>query len=287
MVAKDTGAVAPAPEAVVAETSLSPMDKLPASAAGGTAAMTGGAASENMAVPAPAMKAASPSSLPPLAGDEAGRVTPFMEITVKDKDKQQIKTLGHGLLAYAFANAMRGDADWNKDGLVTFREMRGYINAAVPGISLGEVLPKIQVSDENTGICAPNGTTYLLAAGVDIYHDDFIPQPFVKQDIAALQQVIAGKCLDVKAEVLTGEHANRAEFLQVFKKVGGLIGPNDHLIFYFTGLSERQGKRLNLLFNDTIRGMTAFTGLFYDDIVDFLKNVPGGGTVVLLETSGK
>ncbi len=236
-------------------------------------------------LPAPGIKKNNKTaSLPLAAATEAGRLTPFMRIIVKGSNIPAIKTLGHGLLAYAFANAIHGDADWNKDGKVTFHEMQGYINAAVSSISQGEVRPEIELSDDNTGICAPHGTTYFLAAGVDLYHDNFTPQPFVKRDITGLQQALTAKCPASKTEIITGEHANRAEFLQALKKIGGMIGPQDHLIFYFAGLSERQGKRLNLLFNDAIKGMTAFTGLFYGDIVNFLKGVPGGGTVLLFET---
>jgi hypothetical protein len=195
--------------------------------------------------------------------------------------------LGHGLLAFAFSNAMRGDADWNKDGLLTSSEVKEYLTAAVNGLSQGDVQPVINFSGKEIDICAPHGSTYLLATGVSIYQDDFTPRPFVEQDIAGIQEAIANKCTDTKTAVITGEHANRAEFLQSLKKIGGMIGPNDQLIFYFAGLSERQGTRLNLLFNDTIKGMTAFTGLFYDDIVEFLKGVSGVGTVVLLETSEK
>jgi len=236
-------------------------------------------------LPAPGIKKNNKTaSLPLAAATEAGRLTPFMRIIVKGSNIPAIKTLGHGLLAYAFANAIHGDADWNKDGKVTFHEMQGYINAAVSSISQGEVRPEIELSDDNTGICArmarhifwlPELTSIMIISR---------PQPFVKRDITGLQQALTAKCPASKTEIITGEHANRAEFLQALKKIGGMIGPQDHLIFYFAGLSERQGKRLNLLFNDAIKGMTAFTGLFYGDIVNFLKGVPGGGTVLLFET---
>ncbi len=223
---------------------------------------------------------------PVVASGESALMGSFLEVSVTDKDISQTKALGHGLLAFAFGNAVSGDADWNKDGIVTSDEVKGYLAVAVVGLSKGKIRPEINFTGDN-GICAPQGTTYLLAAGVDLYHDKFTPRPFVEQDIVGLQKVIAEKCLNSKTAVITGEHANRAEFLQSLKKVGGMVGPNDHLIFYFAGLSELQGKRINLLFNDTIKGMTAFTGLFYDDIVKFLKGVESGGTVVLLETSSK
>ena len=210
-------------------------------------------------------------------------VRPSMEVSVRVKDPATISALGHDLLAYAFGNAMQGDADWNKDGEITARELKGYLSTAVENLSQGTTRPVINLSGDDFGVCASHGTTYLLAVGVDLYQDAFVPQPFVKQDVAAIQQAIAGKCSDSKTMVLTGEHANRAEFLQALKKIGGLLGPNDRLIFYFAGDSKRQGRRLNLLFNDTIKGMTAFTGLFYEDIAAFMKGVPGTGAIILLE----
>ncbi len=209
----------------------------------------------------------------------------FLEIMVNINGVDKIKELGHGLLAYAFTNGLRGDADWNKDGLVTARDMKGFIAAAVENLAQGEVQTDFKLGGEDFGICAPHGSTYLLAAGVNLYHDEFTPLPFVERDIIGLQKVMASTCPDSKTAVIVGEHANRAEFLQALKKIGGMIGPQDQVIFYFGGLSEQQGSRLNLLFNDTIKGMTAFTGLFYDDIAEFLKGLPGGGVTIMLETN--
>jgi len=214
-----------------------------------------------------------------------GPSLPFLELTVNGQNTAEINTLGHGLLGYALTNAIHGDADLNKDGIITSSELKGYLGVAVDSLSQGKVKPGIHFTGDDTGLCARQGSTYLLAAGVNVYHDDFTPRPFVEQDITDLQQALASRCSDTKTAVVTGEHANRAEFLQSLKKVGGMVGPNDRLIFYFVGLSERQGNRLNLLFNDTIKGMTAFTGLFYEDIRNFLKGVQSSGTVVLLETS--
>lgn len=238
-----------------------------------------------------------PASRPPVPSNSAGTpktaITalanrpghqPFLEVLLKVKNTAEISSLGHDLLAYAFGNAMHGDADWNKDGEITAHELKGYLSMAVENLSQGKTEPVIKVSGEDFGICASHGTTYVLAVGVDLYQDNFVPQPFVKQDVSAIQKAIAEKCSDSKTLVLTGEHANRAEFLQSLKKIGGMLGPNDQLIFYFAGDSERQGNRLNLFFNDTIKGMTAFTGLFYEDIAAFVKGGPGTGATILLET---
>ncbi len=225
------------------------------------------------------------SASPLVAVTKPGPSSSFLEVTVSGQNTAEINTLRHGLLAYALTNAIHGDADLNKDGIVTSSELKGYLSVAVDSLSQGKVKPGIHFTGDDTGLCAMRGSTYLLAAGVDVYHDDFTPRPFVEQDITDLQQALASRCSDTKTAVVTGEHANRAEFLQSLKKVGGMVGPNDRLIFYFVGLSERQGNRLNLLFNDTIKGMTAFTGLFYEDIRKFLKGVHSSGTVVLLETS--
>ncbi len=207
---------------------------------------------------------------------------PLLEISVGGQ-AGVANDLGHGLLAYAMVNALHGDADWNKDNVIMAHELRAYMTAAVANISMGAVKAKTTMSGDDFGICSAAGTTYLLAVGLDKYHDDFQSQPFVLDDIPALQKAVAGRCAITKSMVLTGKHANRAEFLHAMRRIGALMKPADRVIFYFAGVGKQQDGRLNLFFYDTIKGMTAFTGLFYDDITSFLRHRPGAGVTAVLE----
>lgn len=195
--------------------------------------------------------------------------------------------LGHGLLAYAMVNALHGDADWNKDNVIMAHELRAYMTAAVVNISMGAVKAKTTMSGDDFGVCSAAGTTYLLAVGLDKYNDDFQSQPFVLDDIPALQKAVTGRCAITKSMVLTGKHADRAEFLHAMRRIGALMKPADRVIFYFAGVGRQQDGRLNLFFYDTIKGMTAFTGLFYDDITSFLRHRPGAGVTAILEIGNR
>ncbi len=214
-------------------------------------------------------------------------LAPLLEISTGGQAGGISNDLGHGLLAYAMVNALHGDADWNKDNVIMAHELRAYMTAAVANISMGAVKTKSTMSGDDFGICSAAGTTYLLAVGLDKYHDDFRSQPFVLDDIPALQKAVAGRCAITKSMVLTGKHANRAEFLHAMRRIGALMKPADRVIFYFAGVGRQQDGRLNLFFYDTIKGMTAFTGLFYDDITSFLRQRPGSGVTAILEIGNR
>ncbi|HFQ79936.1 MAG TPA: DUF1566 domain-containing protein [Desulfobacterales bacterium] len=210
-------------------------------------------------------------------------LAPLLEISTGGQTGGISNSLGHGLLAYAMVNALHGDADWNKDNVIMAHELRAYMSAAVANISMGAVKAKTAMSGDDFGICSAAGTTYLLAVGLDKYHDDFQSQPFVLDDIPALQKAVAGRCAITKSMVLTGKHANRAEFLHAMRRIGSLMKPADRVIFYFAGVGKPQDGRLNLFFYDTIKGMSAFTGIFYGDITSFLRQRPGSGVTAILE----
>ncbi len=259
-----------------------------------TAAKIGAVEEENLAAPAEvkvnqkeggneAAAARESIAVKPESQSNNTALAPLLEIGTNGQAGGN-NGLGHGLLAYAMVNALHGDADWNKDNVIMAHELRAYMTAAVANISMGAVKAKTTMSGDDFGICSAAGTTYLLAVGLDKYHDDFQSQPFVLDDIPALQKAVAGRCALTKSMVLTGKHANRAEFLHAMRRIGALMKPADRVIFYFAGVSKRQDGRLNLFFYDTIKGMTAFTGLFYDDITSFLRQRPGAGVTAILET---
>jgi len=226
-------------------------------------------------------------ALKPESQSNSSALAPLLEISTGGQAGGADNDLGHGLLAYVMVNALHGDADWNKDNVIMAHELRAYMTAAVANISMGAVKAKTTMSGDDFGICSAAGTTYLLAVGLDKYHDDFQSQPFVLDDIPALQKAVAGRCAITKSMVLTGKHANRAEFLHAMRRIGVLMKPADRVVFYFAGVGKQQDGRLNLFFYDTVKGMTAFTGLFYGDITSFLRQQPGSGVTAILETGDR
>ncbi|MFW8602035.1 DUF1566 domain-containing protein [Desulfobacterota bacterium M19] len=259
-----------------------------------TTVKTGGAGEENSVAASvvkvdqnvggnEAVTAGNSIAVKPESSSGNSSLAPLLEISASGRSGDN-NGLGHGILAYAMVNALHGDADWNKDNIIMAHELRAYMTAAVANISMGAVKAKTTMSGDDFGICSAAGTTYLLAVGLDKYHDDFPAQPFVLDDIPALQKAVAGRCAITKSMVLTGKHANRAEFLNAMRRIGALLKPADRVIFYFAGVGRQQDGRLNLFFYDTIKGMTAFTGLFYDNITSFLRQRPGAGVTVILET---
>ena len=189
-----------------------------------------------------------------------------------------------GLLAYSFANAINGDADWNKDGIVTVRELKGYISIAIENLSNGQQKPSFNVLGEDFSICAQKGSTYIFAAGIDSKQaGDALVNVSAAKNAETVRQAIAGKCVSSKTSILTGERATRAATLQALSQIGSMITPKDNLLLYFDGNSEITRERLNLYLYDTQGETSVFSGLFYDDLIWFVEEMKAANLLVLFE----
>lgn len=189
--------------------------------------------------------------------------------------------LGHGLLAYAFANGMGGDGDWNKDGTVTASELEGYFAQAIKSLSQGHQIPVITRNDGDFPVCSPTGNTYVLAFAMA---RDINGVPLAAgQDAELVRKAIEDKCRNTKTMMLTGNHANRQEILQSFLTIGSMVTTDDTLVIYIGGANNLDNGRLNWYVSDTQKELPAFTGIFHDDLLSFMKKLPVGHIMVLGE----
>jgi hypothetical protein len=190
--------------------------------------------------------------------------------------------LGHGLLAYTFANAMSGDGDWNKDGSVTVSELQPYLDQAVKSLSKGQQSPVISRDGDDFAICATApGSTYVLAIGIG--HDLSGAAVAAGQDAEWVRKAVEDKCRDTKTLMLTGDHANRRDVLQALVKIGSMVTTDDTLIVYIGAANSRDNGRLNWFVNDSIKELPWFTGIYHDDLLQFLEMMPVGHLLVLGE----
>lgn len=189
--------------------------------------------------------------------------------------------LGHGLLAYTFANGMGGDGDWNKDGTVTASELQGYLDQAIKSLSKGQQTPVISRDDEDFPVCAPTGSTFVLALAMD---KDINGAPLATaQDAELVRKAVEDKCRNTKTMMLTGSHATRQEILQAFLMIGSMITTDDILVIYIGGDNTQDNGRLNWHVSDTTKELSIFTGIFHDDLLSFMKGLPVGHILVLGE----
>lgn len=189
--------------------------------------------------------------------------------------------LGHGLLAYTFANGMRGDGDWDKDGTVTASELQGYLDQAIKSLSKGQQTPVIARNGEDFPVCAPTGHTYVFAIAMG---RDINGAPLAAgQDAELVRKAVEDKCRVTKTMMLIGSHATRQEILQSLLTIGSMITTDDTIVIYLGGDNKQENGRLNWYVSDTIKELPTFTGIFHDDLLSFIKSLPVGHIVVLGE----
>jgi len=190
--------------------------------------------------------------------------------------------LGHGLLAYSFANAMAGDGDWNKDGSVTSSEVQAYLDQAIKSLSKGQQSPVIARDGDDFKVCAAQGgSTYVLAIGIG--HDLAGSALVAGQDAELVRKAVEDKCQSTKTMMLTADHANRQDILQSLLQISSMITARDTLIVYVGASSGQDNGRLNWYVNDTQKELPAFTGIYHDDLVQLLKSMPMEHLMVLGE----
>lgn len=189
--------------------------------------------------------------------------------------------LGHGLLAYTFANGMAGDGDWNKDGTVSASELQGYLDQAIKSLSKGQQTPVITRDDEDFAVCAPNGSTYVFA--IATARDDNGTPLAAGQDAELVRKAVEDKCRNTKTMMLTGDHANRQEIFQALLMIGSMVTTEDTLVIYIGGVNSQDNGRLNWHVNDTMKELPVFTGIFHDDLLSFMNSLPIGHILVLGE----
>ncbi|MDD5759264.1 MAG: DUF1566 domain-containing protein [Desulfobulbaceae bacterium] len=190
--------------------------------------------------------------------------------------------LGHGLLAYSFANAMAGDGDWNKDGSVTSSEVQAYLDQAIKSLSKGQQKPVATAEGADFGICASQGgSTYVLALGIA---RDLAGKSLVAgQDAELVRKAVEEKCQRTKTMMLTADHANRQDILQALLQIGSMVTASDTLIVYIGAASGQENGRLNWYVNDTQKELPSLTGIYHDDLVQVLKTMPIAHLLVLGE----
>lgn len=190
--------------------------------------------------------------------------------------------LGHGLLAYSFANAMAGDGDWNKDGSITSSEVQAYLDQAIKSLSKGQQKPVVSADGEDFGICATQGgSTYVLALGIA---RDLAGKSLVAgQDAELVRKAVEEKCQHTKTMMLTADHASRQDILQSLLQIGSMVTASDTLIVYIAAASGQENGRLNWYVNDTQKELPSLTGIYHEDLIQVLKAMPVAYLLVLGE----
>ncbi len=190
--------------------------------------------------------------------------------------------LGHGLLAYTFANAMAGDGDLNKDGAVTASEIQAYLDLAIKSLSKSQQSPVITRGGDDFAVCAaPGSSTYVLAIG--IAHDLAGAALVAGQDAELVRKAVEAKCQMTKTMMLTADHANRQDILQAVLQIGSMITASDNLVVYMGAANSQDNGRLNWHVNDSSKELPLFTGIYHDDLLQLLKTLPVAHLMVLGE----
>lgn len=194
--------------------------------------------------------------------------------------------LGHQLLAYAFANAVKGDADLNKDTKVTANELNGYLNIAMDALSEGKQKPSVSIEGESFPLCSEKESTYAFVVGADTFNQGLDSWPYAVESAELVRKSIEESCQKVKTISLSGKHASRQGVLQALMQIKSLVQPADSLVFYFAGKSGYgSGGRLIFSLFDTVSEMSSLTGLYYSDVLGFIDTMKLGQVTLLLETS--
>jgi|GEM_PF-2395459 len=193
---------------------------------------------------------------------------------------------GHRLLAYAFSNALRGDADLNKDSKVTASELKGYLGIAMESLSEGSQKPVISLDGESFTLCSDQHSTYTFVIGANSFAQGTDLVPYALESAELVRKSIEDHCQQVKTISLSAEHASRQEVLQALMQIKNLIEPGDRLVFYFAGKSDVDSAgRLVLSLFDTVPEMASLTGLHYEDVLDFIRTMNTTQIILLLETA--
>jgi len=194
--------------------------------------------------------------------------------------------LGYRLLAYAFSNALRGDADLNKDGKVTASELKGYLSIAMESLSEGRQTPVISLAGESFPLCSEQQNTFAFVIGVNAFSQGSDSWPYAAESAELVRKSIEEHCQQVQTISLSDEHASRQEVLQALMQIKHLIKPDDSLVFYYAGRSHvgSDGKLVLSLF-DTSPEMASLTGLHYEDVLGFIKTMNTNRITLLLETA--
>jgi uncharacterized caspase-like protein len=194
--------------------------------------------------------------------------------------------LGHRLLAYAFSNAFRGDADLNKDAKVTAYELKGYLSIAMESLSGGRQAPVISLAGESFPLCSEQHNTFAFVIGAGAFAAGSEAWPYAAESAELVRKSIEDHCQKVKTISLSGDHAGRLEVLEALGQIKNLIQPEDSLVFYFAGKSGvgTAGGLVLWLF-DTDPEMASLTGLHYEDLLGFIKAMTATQITLLLETS--
>lgn len=207
----------------------------------------------------------------------------FMEVAASGQGvPYKDGALGHGLLAYSFANAMAGDGDWNKDGSVTASEVQAYLDQAIKSLSKGQQKPVVVRDGDDFAVCASKGgSTYVLAIGIG--HDLAGASLVAGQDAELVRKAVEDKCQSTKTMMLTADHANRQDVLQALVQIGSMMTASDTLIVYVGAASGQDNGRLNWYVNDSQKELPSFTGIYHEDLVKVLKAMPMRHLMVLGE----
>jgi PKD repeat protein len=224
------------------------------------------------------------------SADQTGKVTDqnlkgvLRAFASKKSGPGQTASGGPGLLAYSFMNALSGDADWNKDGKVTARELKGYLELAIDNLSAGRQEAALTMNDGDFSLCAAGGVTHVLAVGVDGYREETIePLTFAAESAESIVRALAEKCSSWRKLVLTGPNTGRNNIFRALVKMRTDIGPSDNFIFYFAGSLTKEESGLNFLAYDTLPELRAQTGISYDDLTPLLENIPAKNIIMLFE----
>ncbi len=222
--------------------------------------------------------------LPGAAGTQTASPAPgVMEVEASGQgEPYRAGAFGHGLLSYAFANAMTRDGDGNKDGSLTASELQAYLDQAIKSLSKGQQSPRISRDGDDFMICAaPPGSTYVL--GIGIGHDLAGVALVASQDAEWVRKAVEEKCPDTRTMMLAGDHANRSDILQALVKLGSMVTAADNLLVYIGAANGRDNGRLNWYVNDTSKELPWFTGIYHDDLLQFLKRMPAAHLLVMGE----
>nr|MBF0222352.1 DUF1566 domain-containing protein [Desulfobulbaceae bacterium] len=193
---------------------------------------------------------------------------------------------GHQLLAYAFANAVKGDADLNKDSQVTAYELKGYLTIAMESLSEGKQNPVISIDGDSFPLCSATQSTFAFVVGVDTLYQGAGQWPYAAESAELVRKSIEESCQKVQTISLSAEHANRQGVLQALMQIKSLIQPQDSLVFYFAGKSDYGSDgRLILSLFDTVPEMSSLTGLYYSVVLGFIDTITLCQVTLLLETS--
>ena len=262
------------------------------------------AATQNLTLPLPEISGAAPASPEAKAGQEggaspsasgqteapasspsvpaAGGPQGFLDVLASGQG-EPVKdgALGHGLLAYAFANAIAGN-DGDQKPISRASDLQANLGQAIATLSHGQQTPEITRDGDDFPVCSAKGSTYVLTIGIS--HDlagTALSAP--EQDAELIRKSLEKTCPRIQTMILKGEHANRRDVVAALQQVGTMAKAEDSLVLYIGAAGGRDGGRLNWYVNDSSKEMPWFTGIQHDDLLAMLKTLTVRDVVVLEE----